>query len=228
MISFEAKRPIASCTAMAEIVEPPVLSRSGISPGDRLFLTGPIGWGNAVAFSNLAMRPQAPEAADALDQGYRPHARITAGCFLREWADACIDTSDGALFALDLMATLNGVGFEFAYSDSLFHPAALQVAGAARVNPWLFFAAQNGEFELLFSIAPGRVADFQKTARARGLTFSEVGQVVEKEGVSLRLPRGLRRLEMERIRNLLQDGIAPAQYIAAMLDFAKSHGIGSG
>ena len=40
---------------------------------------------------------------------------------------------------------MNGVGTECRYDDSLFHPVALQVAKLARVNPWLFFAAQNGD-----------------------------------------------------------------------------------
>lgn len=87
--------------------EPPVL-RSGASPGDRLFVTGPLG-GSAAGLRLL--RAGLVEPASALAAHLRPRARLREGaCARRAGAAAMMDVSDGLALDLDRLARASGVG----------------------------------------------------------------------------------------------------------------------
>ena len=221
---FETEKLMTSCAAIGWSKTYPK-QRLGLRPGDQLYLTGPVGWGNAVAFANLALRPKAPAMAQALDVEYRPKARTDWRELLAEFAGAVLDTSDGLLFSLDLYQQLNPVGLEVHYRPELFHPVALKVAQSAHVNPWLFFAAQNGEFELLFSIPKSRIIEFERRVQIEGRVALHVGQVVEDHGLFFRRQDLRQKIDISELRNLLHDRVDPAKYIQTMLAFAAQERI---
>lgn len=224
-VSFEAERWIASCAAVSLEKERPAFRRGPLHAGDRLYLSGPIGWGNATAFANVALSAQAPDVADGIDRQYRPKARVKEALFLRSWANACIDTSDGLLFTLDLWKLLSGKGLRLVEANTLFHPVAVQVAAAAKVPPWLFLAGQNGEFELLFSVPAAKATAFEQAAASAGFSFLRAGEVIETPKVELSVNGVFKNADLGPIRNLLHDGVAPKNYIHALLGFAEGLGI---
>ena len=87
---------------------PPVL-RSGASPGDTLFATGPLG--SSAAGLALLRADRAGEAPDLALLHRRPRARLAEGAAARDaGATAMIDVSDGLAADVRHLAESSGVG----------------------------------------------------------------------------------------------------------------------
>lgn len=117
------------------------LLRSGAQAGELLFVTGELG--GSMAGRHLTIEP-----------------RIREGIFLREWATAMIDVSDGLASDVRHLTTLSRTGCDL-------NAAAVPVAAAVRDMPdsrsALEHALHDGEdFELLFTIT----ADHEDAFRA--------------------------------------------------------------
>ena len=218
---------LTACTAYGWSAQMPKLSRMGLKNGDSLFLTGPIGWGNAVALANLAIRKTHPQAAQMIDSAYRPQARWQEGLFIQDFASVCIDTSDGLLSTMKWLEILNNKKLEVNYSENLFHKVALDVARMTKVDPWLFMASQNGEFELLFAVSVEKKSAFLKESQQKGFTFLEVGRVLVGDGLALQCEGAAESipLNLGNLLDMLHEGVDPQQYILAMLQFSVSNGI---
>lgn len=212
---------LSACTAYGFSNELPKLSRMGLASGDSLYLTGPIGWGNAVALANIALRKVSTELADKFDLNYRPKAKWREGQFIKEFSKSCIDTSDGLLATLKWLEIFNQKKLAVNYTKSLFHPVALEVSAMTKVNPWLLMASQNGEFELLFSVPADKKNEFHKRCQDEGFHFLEIGTVIDGNGISL----NGKDLNLEHLLDMLHDGVAPEKYIQAMLEFAAVNDI---
>lgn len=223
------EQTLTACTAYGQSKNPPRLSRVGLETGDSLFLTGPIGWGNAVALSNIAIRKNVPDLADLIDRTYRPKARWKESLFINQYSRVCIDTSDGLLATLKWLEIFNNRKLIVDYRKSLFHPIALDVADKTKVDPWLFLASQNGEFELLFSVPKEKRVDFIDQSKNSGYSFLEIGIVSEGEGIALNIHEAGRviskNLHVDHLLDMLHDGVEPEKYIMNMLQFAHTNGI---
>ena len=79
-------------------------TRIGCKPGDVLYTTGKLGIGNAYALTQLA------ETECQIE--YKPVAKLKAGIAIWGIASCCIDTSDGAIAAMDQLMRLNNVGIK--------------------------------------------------------------------------------------------------------------------
>jgi thiamine-monophosphate kinase len=139
----------------------PVL-RSGASPGDLLYVTGPLG--SSAAGLTLLRAGRAGEAPDLALAHRRPRARVAEGRAARAaGATAMIDVSDGLASDVRHLATRSGVGIALERV-----PVAVGVARAMG-DDGLAAALGGGEdYELVFA-APdaGRV---ELTFSAAGLT----------------------------------------------------------
>ena len=151
-----------SVTALGTVQGRPALPRGGARPGDRLFLTGPVG-------------------GSLLGRHLRPRARVAEGLLLRRrgLASACIDISDGLAADLHRLCAASGCGAVLDAGRIPVHPDARRMPGAV---PALVHALRDGEdHELLFAVPPARAA-----AAARAGVGVEVGRVVPASaGVSL-------------------------------------------
>lgn len=181
-----------SC-ALGTIPRGRILSRVGARPGDALYVTGPVGTGNAVGFHALAL------GGTGAGEPWLPEARVAAGGPLREYARACIDTSDGLLSAAVSLAEVNGLGVEVVLRDEVYAPVVAAIADATHLPRWCSAAAEWGEFELLYAVDP---ADAEQCARAlaeHGLHPIHVGHLVAGPELLLFDEAGRRR----ELRNLL-------------------------
>lgn len=226
IIVSDGKELITACTAYGFSKTAPKLSRIGLNTGDTLFLTGPIGWGNAVAFANFVLLESHFEQVEVIDKNYRPIARIKEALLFRDYSHVCIDTSDGLLCTLKWLEILNRKKIYLNYSKELYHPLALDIAEKTKVNPWLFMAAQNGEFELLFSVSAEKFDAFKDVCQSSPFKFLKVGTVAEGEGIHFRYQNGSEsEIHCEPLLDMLQEGVEPEKYVEIMLQFAKTSDI---
>jgi thiamine-monophosphate kinase len=99
---------------VGEIDETPAaVLRGGARPGDRLFVTGPLGAAAAGLRALQGGRPADGPLDEALRQAHRrPRARLAEGeAARRAGASAMVDVSDGLLADLGHLADASGVGF---------------------------------------------------------------------------------------------------------------------
>lgn len=205
-------------TAMG-IVEGRPVTRVGCRPGDALFASGPLGLGSAYALDVLS-RPAGATGTIP----FRPEARLHEGQRLRPFASACMDTSDGALAALDELMRLNGTGFSIdaALSDML-HPLAITAVRQAGLPPWMLLAGPHGEFELLFTIPREQVTRFFYAVHTRLWDPIRLGEVTSRPGLHLRIDGAPRAIDTTAVRNLYdQVGGDVAAYAAGLERLGRS------
>ena len=148
--------------------------RSGARPGDCLFVTGLLG--GSRHGRHLSFEP-----------------RVREGQWLRDWATAMIDLSDGLATDLRHLATASGTGAEL---DAAAIPVA--PAAGAGIDAALAHALGDGEdFELLFTVT----ADHAPLVASRwaeawpDLRLSRIGRIVPGTSISILTADG-RRHEM--------------------------------
>ena len=160
--------------AVGRIPPGPLLRRVGARAGDRIFLSGPAGAGNAFA----ARRLLGPAGSGS--SPFMPEPRLALGRALLGLASAAIDTSDGFVAALDEVLRLNGLGAELSGEPLDWLCAeAREVASAPGFGAWPLLAGQHGEFELLFTVSPERIGALERAACAVGARPVEVGRLIE-------------------------------------------------
>ena len=186
---------IITGTATGIIENGNIITRNGIKPGDTIFISGKAGLGNAYALNKFSPTP-------GLTIDYKPKARIKEGILLREYATACMDTSDGVISALDQLARINNTGFEINDYEPLLDSEALKASEYYNFPSWLFLAGQHGEFELIFSIPKKKKSEFIKKAKEINWHPSQLGTAKKELSITLPLYNKTAKLDTAYIRNL--------------------------
>jgi len=218
----QGERTFLSGCAVGLVPKAAVLTRKGILPGDKVYLSGEAGLGGVFALLRL-MEPAVPIPLSF----YVPVARIREGMSLRGRASACMDTSDGVLHTLDTLMRLNGVRFILDSDWSrILHPEALKVCQARGIPPWLSLASVHGEFELCFTVAPDREEALLAAAREAGWSPIQIGEAVFGTGVGIRTGDKVVDLDTARIRNIADSAASdPRRYVAELMTLAREAGI---
>ncbi len=211
-----------NATALGTVPKRSTLQRIGMLPRDGLFLTGPIGTGNALGFAKLRKLPE----ASALEDSYRPIARFDWVRVLREFASCCIDTSDGILASLDILARLNNCGVVFRNLPSFYEDSVRTLAFRYDIPLWLFAAAEHGEFELLFSVPASRERKFLDRCRREHLTCSRIGRVLEEREFLIETAGSTVNIDIRKIRGLAETLMEnPGKYVASLIEYSSGVGI---
>ena len=155
---------VVSVTAIGEVVGDRCVSRRGAQPGDRVFITGPLG-GSLPSGRHLTCLPRVAEAR-ALHAAVDLHAMI--------------DLSDGLIADLGHVADQSGVGIVL-FAD------AIPVAEAARsvhdeYSPLEHALTDGEDFELAFSVNESDAGRLRRSPPA-GVTLYEIGIVQSGSGV---------------------------------------------
>ena len=171
------------------------LTRAGARPGDALVLTGEVGGARAglTLLEDPRLEERAPTAAAALRaRQLEPHPRLRAGRVLaRAGATATIDLSDGLAGDALHLAERSDVGLRIDAERVPLAAGAIEVLDSS--GEGLLLALEGGEdYELLAAIPPERLSQAKRELHETGedVPLTAIGEVVEGEGVELRLPGG--------------------------------------
>jgi thiamine-monophosphate kinase len=155
---------VINVTLLGEATPRGAVGRKGARPGDRLFVTGPLG--GSLLGKHLDFTPRIREAL-ALHAAVDLHAMI--------------DISDGLAADVAHLCTESGCG-------AVLHAEAIPIADAARAmgdeRTPLYHALGDGEdFELVFTVAPADAESLLRTPPIPGLIL--IGECVEEAGLWL-------------------------------------------
>lgn len=178
-----SRAPVCSLavTVIGRVEQGRALRRTGLTPGDLVFVTGVLG-------QAALLRLRADQ--DGLPLRAVPEPRLEAGRRLARIAStkACIDLSDGLASDLGQLLRASRVAAEI---DPAALPKPRGFTGACRamgIDPLTLQAAGGEDYELLFALAPGRLAsDPRALSRRLGVPVTRIGQIVPGRGI-----RGLR------------------------------------
>jgi thiamine-monophosphate kinase len=187
-----------------------VLTRVGTQPGDRVYASGSLGAGSALAATALLGIGKELYR----EQDYRPKVRLREGVALRGVASACMDTSDGLLATLDQLARINEVAIRVTTPlPELLEPKAAAMQRELGLPAFAFLAAIHGEFELVFSVPEARVPALERASAAIGWQPLLVGRAEPGHGVSI----GGQAIDSAEIRNLFDESAGDLSAYAARL-----------
>ena len=152
---------------------PRPLERTGVRPGDALYVTGVLG--GAGAALDALLRGATPREADRA-RFAAPRPRLAESRWLAErGARAAIDISDGLVADAGHLAAASGV-------QVTFDLAALPCVEGVTPES----AASSGEeYELLVAMPPDAAPDTEAFRRRFGISLTRIGRVVAGHGVRL-------------------------------------------
>ncbi len=172
-----------------------LVTRAGARPGDLVAVTGELG--GAAAGLLLLRRPELardldPQVAAALRaRQLEPNPRLAAGRALAALgASSLIDLSDGLGADAGHVANASGAAISIELERLPLQAGVAEVASAAGADPLELAVAGGEDYELLATIAPGRLAAAASRVAATGVELSVVGAVSAGADVELRDQRG--------------------------------------
>jgi thiamine-monophosphate kinase len=178
------------------------VGRSGARPGDALVLTGQIG---GAAAGLLLLERGGLDATLPAGTGERlrarqlePQPRLGAGQALAAaGATAMIDLSDGLGGDAGHLAERSDAALRIDAADLPLAEGVVEIAAAAKRDPFSLVLAGGEDYELLASIPPERLEEAEQAAgKSEGIALTQIGEVVAGTGVEIKLPDG-RLLEPE-------------------------------
>jgi thiamine-monophosphate kinase len=176
--------PLTVAITALGAVEPGRLpARGGVTPGDRLYVTGAIGDAALGLRLRLGQGPSLDEASRRylLDRYLLPQPRTALAPAMARHARAGMDVSDGFVGDLTKMLRVSGVTARVELGRLPLSPAA-ELAIAA--DPTLFEIAATGgdDYELLAAVAPAESADFEIAAARAGVVATFIGEALAGAG----------------------------------------------
>ncbi len=163
------------------------IMRGGAGPGDSLYVTGKLGASRAGLL--ILQKKGRKNLNDAETLCVRKHIMpvpryAEASVIAASGAvTSCIDISDGLINDAINLSEESGCGFMIEKKLLPTAPEAAAVFGKKAHD----FALYGGEdFELLFTVARGREADFERYAALSGMRFSGIGKAVKKKEVTVK------------------------------------------
>jgi thiamine-monophosphate kinase len=164
-----------------------MVRRKGARPGDVVVATGTIG----DAALGLRLRQDAAAAGrwglDAAMEAHLrgryllPQPRTAIAVALRHYASAAMDVSDGLAGDLAKLVGVSGVAAEIAAERVPLSSAARQAVAA---EPAVLETVLTGgdDFEIIATVAPGRLDDLRREAASVGVVITPFGVITAGEG----------------------------------------------
>lgn len=174
-----AAATVVSTTGIGRVTGEAPLSRVGASAGDVLCVTGRTGAAAALAARFLL----GEDASEWPEERFRPLARLGVGAAARGVASACTDSSDGLIQAVELLASLNGLGAALEWNVSTLDPLAVAYFERRGVPLWLSWLSEAADYELVMAVPESRLEPARAAAGSVGLC--PIGRLVPEPGVTL-------------------------------------------
>lgn len=173
-----------SITALGRIGRAEQTLRSGARPGDLVVVSGSIG----DAMLGLGLLKGDRQAARREDRDYLagryrlPEPRVALGRQLLGVASAAVDISDGLVADLGHICAVSGVGAEIEVARVPLSPAARRAVGSEKAAV-LELVTGGDDYELLFTMPPGRAGTLETLAKAGGVELTPIGVIVAGDAV---------------------------------------------
>ena len=165
-----------------------MVRRSGARPGEKVLVSGTIGDGwLGLAAARGELEGVAPAAAEWLAGRYRiPEPRLELRDALRARAGAAADVSDGLIADAGHIAEASAVSLRLELDRlPVSEPASTWLQRQSdRAAALIALATGGDDYEIVLTTAPGHVAALIAEAEAAGVALTEIGEVVDGEGVS--------------------------------------------
>jgi thiamine-monophosphate kinase len=190
-----AEKLTISITAIGRIVTRPLL-RSGAKPGDRIYLSRPVG-GSSAGFALLGKEADAyvhrELFASAIRRHVDPEPELALGLSLAHIAEvtSCIDVSDGLSTDLHHLCDASNCGAEIEKERIPVFPDLSQFAGKLGINVRDAVLHGGEEYALLFTSS---LPESQMSARV-GRPVYAIGRMTKERGVVLKEDGVARPLE---------------------------------
>ncbi len=177
-----------SIAAFGTVPHGKMVRRSTAHAGDCVVVSGTIG----DAALGMRLRGGAPDAERwrleprlraHLEQRYLlPQPRNALAQAVLEYASAAMDVSDGLAGDLAKLCRASAVATNI---DATRVPLSDAAHAAVAADPGLIEIALTGgdDYEILLTIAPEKLTAFSRAAKRAGVAVSEIGRLVEGEGV---------------------------------------------
>ena len=192
------------------------LTRIGTKTNDLIYVTGYLGKGNAYATLKLFSSAQ-------LNFNYLPSAKINEAQIIKEFASACMDTSDGMISTIDQLMRLNNLGFEIDKNpNEIIDKDSQEVAETLNIPLFLLLAGIHGEFELIFTIPQNLENEFLSKAKEINWQPLKLGKVISLPSLKMKLNNRFVNIDGTRIRNLFEKTTGDSKsYLNALLSYFK-------
>lgn len=179
-----------SITALGAVPRGRMAARTGVRPGDRIYVSGTIGDSALGLQLRLGRGPElsAAHRAFLLDRYLLPRPRLALAPAMAAHASGGMDVSDGFVGDLSKMLRVSG-------STARIDLAKLPISEAARAmisaDPAMFEIAASGgdDYELLAAVPPAAAAAFEAMATHAGVDVVCVGEAVDGASPPLFLGR---------------------------------------
>jgi thiamine-monophosphate kinase len=174
--------PCISVQILGHAPRPPKMLRSGGKPGDVVFVTGTpgdSGGGLALELKKLSS-PDEAATSHLRHRFHFPTPRVELGIKLRDYANACIDVSDGLFGDAGKLAQASGCGVTLVWEQLPVSSQLVAVAGETRARE---LALSGGEdYELCFTVPAANVARMTRELPPDRWGYAAIGVLGETPG----------------------------------------------
>lgn len=183
-----------SVTAFGTVPTGRMLPRTGLKPGDWIYVSGTIGdaaLGLSLRLDTMpGLQARLLEGLDAearhhlADRYLRPQPRLALIPALRAHASAGMDVSDGLVGDLRKMLSASGVGGAV-HLGAVPLSKAVRDAAALDQRAWTTAMTGGDDYEVLIGVRADAAATFQAAAARAGIAVTQIGKVRDmSEGVT--------------------------------------------
>lgn len=158
------------------------LTRAGARPGDRIFVSGPLGDAGLALRQRLGqLKLTATELAAAAERLDRPQPQVEMGLALRGIASAAIDISDGLVADLGHLLEQSAVGARIELARV---PLSVIYRAHFKKLRWDVALANGDDYELCFTVPPAQLAALE-SLKPRFPGIAEIGTIVAGGGLRI-------------------------------------------
>ncbi len=191
------------------------LSRKGAVSGDVIYMSGKVGTGNLEAALKIYSQDKRFKFIAPMVKN-KFQLRNKEAIFIRDYANCCIDTSDGVFNALNTIADLNNVGYEI-YDLPYINIGSLG-ASAISLPKELLFLGEAGEYELLFTMNQDNEKEFLEKAKLEGFCYHKLGNISETKKTLFDKKKSI---DLSRLNIRARDFNDRSEYLKQLISYLK-------
>lgn len=174
-------RLVISITLMGDQLPERIVRRNGARKGDLVCVTGAVG-DSALGLEQLK---KGIRAGYAVERHLDPTPRVREGVSLAEagLATAMIDISDGLPSDLGHILDMSALGARIRFYDLPLSRFFREHTAGASPDSVLRLVAGGEDYELLFTIPPGKFHDVRGLMERLGTSVTEIGEITAEPGL---------------------------------------------